>query len=123
MGKIAPLEECERVTNGVKLNYDILKAYRNYLRLKEILDKKRIKLMCVRYPMRNIAPLRQIFIRPEGILLVESERIFIDAIKKEGYKEYFTDVAGSNLGRCTNKGNRLLAEHTANVILKECFNK
>jgi len=97
----------------------------NYHMLKQILDKRKIKLICVQYPVRNIAPLKKMFKEEmEGsIVFVDNEKIFKDAVRKEGYKEYFRDMFGGDFGHCTKKGNRLLAENIANVILKEYFNK
>jgi tetratricopeptide (TPR) repeat protein len=97
----------------------------NYHVLKQILDKRKIKLVCVQYPMRNIRPLKKIFKEEmeDGIIFVDNEKVFKDAVRKEGYKEYFRDMFGGDFGHCTPKGNRLLAENIANVILKEYFNK
>jgi hypothetical protein len=36
---------------------------------------------------------------------------------------YFVDMSGGDFGHCAPKGNRLLAENIANVILKEVFHK
>jgi hypothetical protein len=79
----------------------------------------------VQYPVRNIEPLKRMFKEETGdsIIFVDNEKIFKDVIRKEGYKEYFTDMFGGDFGHCTPKGNRLLAENIANTILKEAFNK
>jgi tetratricopeptide (TPR) repeat protein len=97
----------------------------NYHMLKQILDKRKIKLVSVQYPMLNIGPLKKIFKEEtEGsIIFVDNEKIFKDAIIKEGYREYFRDMFGGDFGHCTNKGNRLLAENIAQIILKEVFKK
>lgn len=97
----------------------------NYLRLKEILDRRKVKLVCAQYPMRNIAQLKKIFgENTQGnIIFVDNERIFKEAVRKEGYNEYFVDMFSGDFGHCTEKGNRLLAENIANVILKEIFGK
>jgi len=110
---------------NVRNEYYNPKTIDNYHTLKQILDKRKIKLVCVQYPMRNIGPLKKIFKEEtEGsIVFVDNERIFKDAIIKEGYKEYFRDMFGGDFGHCTDKGNILLAENIANVILKEVFNK
>ncbi len=98
-------------------------TYSNYLELKEILDKRNIKLVCVQYPMRSSGSLKNIFIGQERVIFVDNEKIFYDAVKKNGYREYFSDNFAGDFGHCTPKGNRLLAENIANVILKECFSK
>ena len=57
------------------------------------------------------------------IIFVDNEKIFKDAIREFGYHEYFIDASGGDFGHCTERGNRLLAENIANVILKEHFDK
>ena len=73
--------------------------------------------------MRSIEPLKKIFAQDEGIIFVDNESIFREALKKASHKEYFEDMFGGDFGHCTEKGNKLLAENIANVILKEVFNK
>ena len=59
----------------------------------------------------------------EGIIFVDNEIVFRRELKNAKYEDYFTDIFGGNFGHCTTKGNRLLVENIANVILKEVFNK
>jgi hypothetical protein len=96
---------------------------RNYRELKRILDKRGIKLVCVQYPMLKIGELKQIFEGQRGVVFVDNERVFKDAVKKSGYQKYFVDRFGGEFGHCTREGNRLLAQNIADVILKEYFNK
>lgn len=98
-------------------------TYNNYQELKKILDRRVIKLVCVQYPMRSIGPLKKIFKNKEDIIFVDNEMIFKKALMQAKYNEYFNDLFAGDFGHCTPKGNRLLAENIANVILKECFNK
>ncbi|MDD5729505.1 MAG: tetratricopeptide repeat protein [Candidatus Omnitrophica bacterium] len=91
----------------------------NYRRLKAILDARGIKLVCVQYPVRSVEPLKRIFGRDENVQFVDNENTFKSALKKYGEKEYFVDMFGGDFGHCTTKGNRLLAENIAEVILKE----
>lgn len=107
----------------LRLKYYNPVTLRNYHKLKEIADKKRIKLICVQYPLRSVGPLKKIFEGFEGVIFVDNENIFKDALKKAGYREYFTDIFGGDFGHCTGKGNRLLAENIAQVILKEYFKR
>ncbi|MDP3041334.1 MAG: tetratricopeptide repeat protein [Candidatus Omnitrophota bacterium] len=95
----------------------------NYLKVKKTLDKKSIRLVCVQYPMRNTKPLKEIFEGQKGVIFVDNEGIFKDTVKNDGYKAYFRDMFAGDFGHCTPKGNRLLAENIAQVILKEVFNK
>ena len=58
----------------------------------------------------------------EGLIFVDNEKVFKDALKTAKYEEYFKDNFAGDFGHCTDKGNRLLAGNIANIILKECFN-
>jgi len=51
--------------------------------------------------------------------LVDNEKMFNEGVKREGYDEYFNDCFAGDFGHCTPKGNRLLAENIAGVILTE----
>ncbi len=94
----------------------------NYRKLKETLDRKGVRLVCAQYPMRSIEPLKKILAGDEeGVIFVNNEQVFKDAVSKEGYKAYFCDMFGGDFGHCTAKGNRLLAENIANTILREAF--
>ena len=95
----------------------------NYQKLRDIVKQKGIKLVCVQYPVRSVEPLKKLFDSTEGIIFVDNEKIFKEALEKASYDEYFEDSYGGDFGHCTKKGNRLLAENIANVILRECFNR
>ncbi len=95
----------------------------NYHKLKEVLDKRGIGLICVQYPMRNIASLKKVFAGYYGVIFVDNEKIFKKAVSEATYWEYFRDRYAGDFGHCTDKGNRLLAENIANIILKEYFKK
>jgi Flp pilus assembly protein TadD len=115
-------EYCRKASKTRSAEYCPM-AVSNYQKLKEILDKRGIKLVCVQYPMRNIGPLKKIFAAYDGVVFVDNEKVFKKAVVRGGYEEYFVDMFAGDFGHCTNKGNRLLAENIANVILKEYFKK
>jgi len=97
-------------------------AVDNYHKLKAVLDKRGIRYVCAQYPLRSIEPLRKIFQgSARGILFVDNEKLFKNALQKAGYKDYFIDLCNGDSGHCTPEGNRLLAENIANVILDEVF--
>ncbi len=121
-GKPELAKEHAQKAQGLRLGHYVPLTDNNYRTLKEILDKRGARLVCVQYPMRSIEPLKKIFeVNAEGVIFVDNERIFRDAVKKYGYNAYFTDMFAGDFGHCTDKGNRLLAENIANVILKEAF--
>lgn len=121
--KIQLAEEYDMKAAKLKLAEYVPVAASHYRKLKEILDKRGIKLVCVQYPMRNIAPLKKIFSGYDGVIFVDNEMIFKNAVAKGSYNEYFIDMFAGDFGHCTTKGNRLLGQNTANVILKEYFEK
>jgi tetratricopeptide (TPR) repeat protein len=123
MGKPELAKEYVERANGLRSEYYGVITVKNHRKLKEILDGKGIKLVCVQYPVRNIEPLKKIFEKDEGVIFVDNEHIFKEALRKESYKDYFTDMFAGDFGHCTPKGNMLLAQNIADVILKEVFNK
>jgi len=94
----------------------------NYHKLNMKLKKKKIKLVCVQYPTLSIVSLKKIFDFNDNVIFVNNERSFKEAIARDGFKDYFTDMFAGSFGHCTLKGNRLLAQNIANVILKDVFN-
>lgn len=111
-----------------KLNSIMLQRYNpltryNYQKLKNIVTGRRIKLVCVQYPVRGIEPLKKMFESQEGIIFVDNEEVFKEALKTAKYSDYFQDIFAGDFGHCTPKGNRLLAGNIAKVILKEVFKK
>ena len=95
----------------------------NYRRIKALLDKRGIRLVCVQYPMRSGVPLKRIFEDEQGVLFVDNEQVFKKAITQGSYRDYFLDMFGGDFGHCTKKGNMLLAENIAKVILQEVFGR
>jgi len=123
LGKHKLAEEYLKKANSIRLKYYNPITRHNYQKLEEILTKRGIKLVCVQYPVRSIEPLKRMLENAEGIIFVDNEAVFKETLRQASYDEYFTDVFGGDFGHCTAKGNRLLAENIADVILRECFNK
>lgn len=107
----------------LRLEYYNHLTFANCREIEEYLVKKRIKLVVVQYPMRNIEPLKRIFNRKDDIIFVDNERIFKDVVRRNGYDKYFKNLFGGDFGHLTEDGNRLLAENIAKTILKEYFNR
>lgn len=121
--KLDGVFEYENKLDALRQKYYNPVTKHNYQRLKTILDKRGIRLACMQYPMRSIEPLKKMFKNQTDILFLDNEKIFKDAIAKEGCKEYFEDMFAGDFGHCTPKGNGLLAENIGNTILKEVFHK
>ena len=103
-------------------SYNSVTRY-NYRRLKRIVLDRGIKLVCVQYPMRSIAPLKKMLEPNDGAVFVDNEAVFKEALKDSSYDEYFEDRFGGDFGHCTPEGNRLLAGNIADTVIRECFNK
>lgn len=115
-------EEYYKKVDEARLKYYNPATRYNYNKLREIVSQ-RIKLVCVQYPMRNIEPLKNLFDSREGVIFVDNEKIFKNALKNAKYDDYFCDNFAGDFGHCTDKGNKLLAKNIANTILKEVFKK
>ncbi|MFC1807714.1 tetratricopeptide repeat protein, partial [Candidatus Omnitrophota bacterium] len=115
-------EYFEKVNRLRARNYNPVTKH-NYQRLREIINKRGIKLVCVQYPMLSIESLKIVLEPKYGVVFVDNEKVFKSAVEKASYDEYFCDMFGGVFGHCTPKGNRLLANNIADVIVKEHFNK
>lgn len=121
IGQDENAEQCHKKANATRLGDYNPVTVSNYRKIKSILDRRGIKLVCVQYPIRSVEPLKNIFVEEDGVIFVDNESIFKDAVFKDGYNEYFSDMFGGDFGHCREKGNRLLANNIANVISKELF--
>jgi len=124
MGNTTLAKEYEKKAEALGFNHYPAATADNYRSLRAALAKRGIVYVCTQYPMRNIDPLKQIFQgQAEGIVFIDNEKIFKDALKQESYSDYFKDIFGGDFGHCTDKGNKLIAKNLADVILKEVSHK
>lgn len=121
LGRPGLSDEYYKKLHEIRLKSQNIVTRNNYLKIKKILDKHGIKLVCVQYPVRSIEPLKKMLGGQEGCLFVDNERIFKDVLKDSSYKKYFIDLFAGDFGHCTAEGNRLLAENIAYTIMKEYF--
>ena len=122
-GKYNSAKEYFQKANSMRLKMKNVTACQKFQELQDIITQKGIKLVFVQYPLRSIATLKDMFITKEGIIFVDNEKIFKDALKTAKYEDYFIDNFAGEFGHCTEKGNELLAENIANVVLKDYFCK
>ena len=124
MGKMELARKYGEEVRDLRLDFYSLITASNYQNLKAILDKRGIVYVCMQYPMRNVEPLKKIFQgNDEGVIFVDNEKVFKDEVTNYGRQNVFRDMFGGDFGHCTEKGNRLLAQNIAKVILKEVFGK
>lgn len=112
-------EEAEEFFKKGAVAFNVTK--RNCNILEDIAVAKDIKLVCVQYPMRKIEDLKQMFDSARGIVFVDNERVFKDALKEGRFEDYFSDRFAGDFGHCTPLGNNILADNIAQVIIKEYF--
>ena len=67
------IEDCISYINEIDKKTEFLSALKKKRandidKQVEILDKRKIKLVCVQYPMRSIEPLRHLFTSPSNII-------------------------------------------------------
>jgi len=123
IGKHELAQQCYQKANTLRSQVYSPITYRNYHQLKRVLDRKGIKLVCMQYAVLSIEPLKKMLQGEEGIVFVDNEKVFKDALSRAIYTDYFLDMFGGEFGHCTTLGNSLLAQNIANVILRECFEK
>jgi len=109
--------------NSIRIKYHPESTCQNYKRLKSIVERRGIQLVCVQYPMRNVESLKKMFSSIKGIIFVDNEAVFKEAVKQGKYSDYFEDIFAGDFGHGTPLGNKLLAENIANVIIKDVFHK
>jgi hypothetical protein len=100
----------------IEAKYSYPPAVHQYNTLKRILDEHNIKYVCVQFPLRDVNELKNLFSSPEDVIFVDNEKIFKDAIRKEGYGAYFRDNYKGNFGHFRAKSRGLLAENIADTI-------
>jgi len=122
-GDCASAEKHARQARALRLCYYNPVTRYNYQRVEEILAARRIRLVCVQYPLRSVEQLKRMFDSTDGVIFVDNEKVFKDALLRGKYEDYFRDAFAGDFGHCTPEGNRLLAENVAKAIIKECFNK
>ncbi len=93
----------------------------NYLKLVKMTAQRRVPLIAVQYPHRSVAPLREMLSSANGVVFVDNEKVFSEALAARPYDEIFVDRFAGDFGHCTPDGNKLLASHVADQSLKTVF--
>jgi len=57
------------------------------------------------------------------MIFVDNEAVFKNALKDASFKDYFIDLFAGDFGHCTEKGNRLLAQNIASVLIQHIANQ
>lgn len=94
---------------------------RNYLNIIATAHGRGALVVCMQYPMLPVDPLKRLLHFRDDVLFVDNESVFKDAVRHDGYDAVFRDRFGGSFGHCTERGNRLLAAHLADEIIKKFF--
>jgi len=121
--KYQKAKEYYRKVNELRQRYYNPVTRSNYKRLKDIVMQRGIRLVCVQHATRNVELLKRLFDSTDGVIFVDNEKVFKDALMRGRYDDYFADCFAGDFGHCTPKGNGLLAENIASVILAKVFSK
>ncbi|MFH1469925.1 MAG: GDSL-type esterase/lipase family protein [Pseudomonadota bacterium] len=92
-------------------------THRSYERLSVTLGERGILLVAVQYPRQPVSGLLRHLEPGPGVVLVDNERAFDDAVDTEGYDAMFVDRCYGEFGHATPRGNHLLAEQVAEAIV------
>jgi hypothetical protein len=95
----------------------------HYNEIVDVISSKNIPLICMQYPLRSIAPLEKIFWTSHPVIFVENKINFETVLKQGSYFELFSDSFAGDFGHCTYRGNELIAQNLAQVILSEIVKK
>lgn len=93
----------------------------NYRRIIDTLLDEGIQPVCMQYPVRNINDLSNMLRDREGVIFVDNENIFKQALSTGRYEDYFIDQFAGDFGHCTPRGNRLIAENIFAVLAATYF--
>jgi tetratricopeptide (TPR) repeat protein len=118
-------EECYNRADKLRLQSLNSATVHNYRKLYEILQERKIPPVFMQYPMRHLKDLSDIFRDETGIIFIDNEYIFKEAVKRDGYVEYFNDHFAGDFGHCNPRGNRLLAGNIVDSLFldEEFFNR
>ena len=120
--KIKDLDDKKQeVLVNKEISYYNSSTYNNYQTLYNILNERKVKLVIMQYPMRNVKEFKNMFDeeQQQNVIFVSNEENFKKALENASYDDYFTDHFAGDFGHCTLKGNMLIAENVADVVLNE----
>ncbi|MDD3347620.1 MAG: tetratricopeptide repeat protein [Oscillibacter sp.] len=107
----------------LRMQYYCPGTKKNFIQLYNILKQRGIKLVCMQYPMRDVASLRQVFDADHDVVFVSNEDNFRQALEKYKFNELFEDHFAGDFGHATRLGNSLIAKRLADELMRLVFSK
>ena len=117
MGQVDKADEMFKEALTLRKRYYIQSTENNYAELYNILHERGIKIFIMQYPTLEVNDLKNIFQGDENITFIENKDNFERAFSNSSFNGYFVDDFGWTFGHATRKGNRLIAENVADVII------
>ncbi len=107
---------------GFDVNVDMSRTARNittyhYQELHKKLQKRDITHIAMQYPLRDVNEIKNMLQEYDDVIFISNEENFREALEKGKYEDYFYDRFAGDFGHATEKGNRMIAENVAAVIL------
>ncbi len=121
VGDAARAQESARRAREVGAGFYKPVTRRNYRRIREILDRRGVRLVAMQYPVRSVEPLKRLLEPNAGVAFVDNEGVFREALQRLPWDTIFIDRFGGDFGHCTPYGYRLIADNLARVLLAEVF--
>lgn len=90
--------------------YENQNLIENFHNIQDIVKKEDIIFVAMQYPLRQIEPLKKIFL-DENTIFVDNENNFKKALSKTKYEDLFVDNFGGDFGHGTKSGNLLIAKN------------
>lgn len=91
----------------------------NFEAMAEQTGRAGIKLVAMQYPRRPVEPLKEMLRSLSDVTVVDNEGIFVEALERGRYEDYFLDRFAGDFGHCTQRGSRLLAGHLAQTLFSK----
>lgn len=90
----------------------------NYKKLRDVVHHAGATLIASQYPLRDVAQLQAMLDNDGSVVYVSNEENFKTVVLQQGYGAVFTDQFAGDFGHLSDKGNRLLADQIAAVLLE-----
>ncbi|MHB9154685.1 MAG: tetratricopeptide repeat protein [Endomicrobiales bacterium] len=90
----------------------------DYQTLAQKVLSRNARLICMQYPARSVKPLKKMLQAYDGIVFIDNEKVFKDALKQGAFDDYFKDHYGGDFGHPKQKAIDLLVENVTRTILR-----
>lgn len=98
---------------------DVEITKKNYQKISQILNSKKIPLVAIQYPRRDVKILKSYLNGYLNTYFVDNNELFEKAVDQYGYDQVFLDAFAGNFGHFTLLGKKIVAENVSKVILEE----